>query len=171
MTVRVTSTATPTPPPVERNVIYIPYVTHNAPSRTDELETAFLALIRNGLQSRQQMNCTESLMRGARLKADRMATLNLFGHVITGGLWPNEAARISGCNHPYPNGGNQIESICAGSDNPEVIYRALLNSPAHRAHIIGEGFFARQTSVGVGFAENVNSEYQFYWVFWSAECM
>ena len=147
-----------------RNKVYLPFVSFGL-SKQEQL----LNYIKLGKQNRADFIEAESLMKGAQFKAELMATTNKFGHYIDG-HWPNQLASSFGCTHSYQVLGNQIESIAAGSDDAKAIYEALLNSPQHKDHILGNGFFAEQTNVGVGFAYNKNSTYQYYWVFWSADC-
>lgn len=158
---------TPTPPGA-RGSIYIPMIlglTHNA--NAQELE--FLRAVLRGEQHREGAVFSTELMQGARLKAQQMAASNTFAHILNG-VWPNQAASAAGCHHSYAAQGNQIESIAAGSPDPMAIYQALVESPMHRDHITGKGFFAKQTSLGAGFAEDPHAAYRYYWVFWSATC-
>jgi uncharacterized protein YkwD len=62
---------------------------------------------------------------------------------------------------------NQIESLAHhGDGTPDGVLQAWLNSPGHRAHILGEGdFYSKQVRVGIGYYGSVNSGKKHYWAF------
>jgi uncharacterized protein YkwD len=105
----------------------------------------------------------ETLGASAGFHSDEMAAHDYFGHQseVTGD-WPNAVAR----DHGYPLPGwlssnaNNIESIAAGFSTASTALKALIESPSHRRHLLGEvTFFADHRQVGVGFAEAPTWDY------------
>ncbi|MFQ5948088.1 MAG: CAP domain-containing protein [Acidimicrobiia bacterium] len=77
------------------------------------------------------------------------------------GEWPNKMAR----DHGYPlaelfvDDANYIESIHVGSPILANVLQSLINSPSHRAHLLGErSFFGNHREIGVGRSSEGN-----YW--------
>ncbi len=134
-----------------------------------ESERRLLELIVNSAaQHREALECQASLVEFARARAEDMASRNYFSHVNPDRFGPNSLLRDAGYALPdsYGGGGsNSVEAIAAGYSNPEVVFRKLLNSSTHRAHLLGEGeFFRVQDQIGVAHAYNPDSDYEDYWV-------
>lgn len=73
-------------------------------------------------------------------------------HIGAGGSAANARVRASGFVLPrhWLDGSNNIESCAVNHDGPVQAVERLLLSPAHRAHMLGEGGFASHTVYGVG---------------------
>jgi hypothetical protein len=103
----------------------------------------------------------DALTASAAFRADEMAVEGYIGHrsPVTG-RWPNEVARSFGFDLPsvYRDASNSIESLSVGSSILLKTLRSLIDSPAHRAHLLGEGGFAAHTEVGAGRSDAEN-----YW--------
>ena len=89
----------------------------------------------------------------ATFKADEVAENGYFAHQspVTG-MWPNELARDWGypLPAPFPDDANNIESLHSGSPVPFNVVGSFVDSPSHRAHVLGQGWFATHLEVGVG---------------------
>jgi hypothetical protein len=73
-------------------------------------------------------------------------------HIGQGGSAANARVRASGFVLPrqWLDGSNNVESCAVNHDGPVQAVERLLLSPAHRAHLLGEGGFASHTVYGVG---------------------
>lgn len=73
--------------------------------------------------------------------------------------WANNLAREYGYQLPdgYRPDANHIESLYRGGGSGREVLEALLASETHRAHVLGEGGFASQNTIGVGHSGD-------YWV-------
>lgn len=120
-------------------------------------------------QERSTLACDYRLTFAAQWRAEDMAKHDYFGHDSSTGESANTVVKRFGCNTGYGNG-NSVESIVAGSPDPKLSLAWLVQSPAHRRHIAGEGWFERQDRYGVGYAENPQVGFAHYWVILTAEC-
>ncbi len=97
-----------------------------------------------------------------------MAARGQLSHVSGDHRGPNQMLRETGYPLPdqYPDGlANNVESIVGGIESPRAVLDALLASPTHRAHLLGEGpGFAEQDEYGVAYARNIHSPHVDYWV-------
>ncbi len=60
---------------------------------------------------------------------------------------------------------NSVESIAGGIESPQAVWQALIASPAHRPHLLGEGpGFAEQDEFGVAYRRNIHAPHVDYWV-------
>lgn len=99
---------------------------------------------------RPQMIESPALMEAALWKATYIENTNHISHCTEDGECPNAMIRRFGCNHPYSDDGNTIESLVWGTDTMKVAYDALISSPLHVNHIRGEiPFFKEQVYYGV----------------------
>lgn len=84
-----------------------------------------------------------------------MLERNYFAHVDPDGHGPNWRVLQAGYKLSYGSGAdnqdNEIESIGINYLTPELEWDAWLVSPHHHDHVLGVGFFAAQTNVGIGF--------------------
>ena len=161
---------------LNRSTIYIPlaenYNSHCRLSLQEERLAQLLA--EHHAQQRATFICNSLLVHVAREKAKDMATRDNFDHVTPDGLGPNYLARQGGVRLPdfYSTDitSNNIESIAAGYKSADSVWKGLLNSAGHRAHLLAEeGFYAEQTEYGIGhyyLAEN--NLYRHYWVIMTA---
>lgn len=122
-------------------------------------EFEFLDLVRQ----HREIHYNRVLASLAYQKAKDMAQHNYFGHYSVRLGWPNAWVQTKGFVPDYPPNGNGVESIVAGSESPSACFNALVNSESHRPHILGEGYFANHTQIGIGFFSNSESRYKFYW--------
>lgn len=121
-------------------------------------------------QERDVLVCDYRLVFAAQSKAQAMAEGNWFAHDDPAtGETPNDLIRRFGCVHGYGMG-NAVESIVAGSPDPTLSLNWLLQSPAHRRHLAGDGWFSGQDRFGVGYAANPQVGYAHYFVILTAEC-
>lgn len=166
--------STPTIPFIVQPVPYRlpPAVQRNEPLLiADRPEEEFSVLLRsNPFQHRPLLRESFVLRVGAQRKAQDLADRNYFSHVTPEGVWPNALAIQAGWNLPYAPDANYIESLAAGYWTAEDAWRALTDSPGHRAHILGENdFYAAQDWFGVGHVFQEGTTYLNYWVIWIAQ--
>jgi hypothetical protein len=94
-----------------------------------------------------------SLASAADIRAQEMAQFDYFAHQspITG-LWPNEIARRAGYPLPvfWPDEANNIESIHRGQPAVTLVLQSFMDSPDHRSHLLGVGWYATHREIGVG---------------------
>lgn len=94
-----------------------------------------------------------NLAASAQSRSDEMSTHRYFAHrsPITG-LWPNQTARANGYALPgyWPDEANNIESLHRGSSDPARVLQSFIESPNHRNHVMGQGWFATHREIGVG---------------------
>ena len=95
----------------------------------------------------------ENLATSAQARSNDMAANDYFSHQspLTGG-WPNSVARASGYDLPgwWPDEANNIESLHMGSPDPGRVLQSFIESPNHRNHVMGQGWFALHQEIGVG---------------------
>jgi len=94
-----------------------------------------------------------NLAASAQDRSDDMAANDYFAHQspITG-QWPNLVARANGYDLPdwWPNEANNIESLHMGSPDPARVLQSFVDSPNHRNHVMGQGWFGTHREIGVG---------------------
>jgi uncharacterized protein YkwD len=97
-----------------------------------------------------------------------MAARGQLSHVSEDHRGPNQMLREAGYPLPevYQDGlANNVESIAGGIESPRAVLDALLASPAHRAHLLGEGpGFREQDEYGIAYARNLYAPHVDYWV-------
>ena len=147
-----------------------------APSHQPNAQESGLAeLLRtHPQQSRAAFTYNPILARVARERAADMAARGYFGHTNPDGLGPNALVRQAGYVLPSYYGteptANNIESIAAGPSTPEAVLQLLLNSEAHRTHILGlHEFYAAQVEYGIGYVAAPGTKYGHYWVILTAQ--
>jgi uncharacterized protein YkwD len=109
------------------------------------------------------------LCRVARQKAADMASRGYYSHTDPDGHGPNWLVRQAGYTLPdyydQSPAANNIESVNAGRASASEAWSSWMDSSPHRQHLLAENsFFAQQTSVGVGFVADPESEWRYYWV-------
>lgn len=126
-------------------------------------------------QNRSHTACNEILSQVAQERAEDMAIRQYNSHTDPDGIGPNYKVEQAGCNLPdfYGNDldSNNVESIAGGMNSPEASWAALMMSPGHRAHLLGEGGFSEQDQYGFGYARVLGSRFQYYYVYITAECL
>ena len=120
-------------------------------------------------QGRPFVQVDPILSQVARARAADMARRHYFAHVNPDGHGANFLVRQAGYTLPaeYDQslGGNNIESCAAGGDTADVTWSDWMGSAPHKAHLLAQNsFYAAQTSLGVGYYYDPNSDYQHYWV-------
>jgi hypothetical protein len=109
-------------------------------------------------QQRKQMICHPTLVLVAQRHADDMFDRQYFGHCNLDGLCPNKRATNTGYPLPqsYAENGNNIESLAVNQKNADDAWAALLDSPSHRVHVLGEiEFFREQECYGIGYTDKM----------------
>ena len=94
------------------------------------------------------------LIEAAQLHSLDMATNNFFSHTGSGGSSVSE--RVSLAGYTWSSVG---ENIAAGYQTPASVVAGWMDSPGHKANILGSGF----EHLGVGYAYDAESDYGRYW--------
>lgn len=114
------------------------------------------------------LSCDPTLQTFAEFRARDMATRGYLSHISPEHRGPNQMLRDASYPLPdiYRDGlANNVESIVGGIESPDAVWKALLASPAHRAHLLGEGAgFDEQDELGVAYARNLYAPHVDYWV-------
>ena len=134
----------------------------------DGHEAVISQLLKGSSQKRTEISCSPLLQRYAEYRAEDMASRGYLSHTPPGRHGPNQMLREFG--YPLPDqylGGqsNGVESIAGGIESPQAVWQALLASPTHRPHLLGEGpGFAEQNEFGVAYRKNIRAPHVDYWV-------
>lgn len=119
-------------------------------------------------KNQHNLSCSPTLQTFAEFRARDMATRGYLSHISPEHQGPNQMLRDAGYPLPdiYRDGlANNVESIAGGIESPDAVWEALLASPAHRAHLLGEGAgFDEQDELGVAYARNLYAPHVDYWV-------
>ena len=94
-----------------------------------------------------------NLAASAQARSDDMAVHDYFAHQSpVSGQWPNQAARAAGYDLPgyWPDEANNLESLHRGSPDPARVLQSFIESPNHRDHVMGQGWFSIHREIGVG---------------------
>ena len=91
----------------------------------------------------------------AEIKASDMATRDYVDHTSPDGQTPRGLLTSVGYTYNTATG----ETIAAGNESAAATFEQWLNSPGHRAIMLGGQFNA----VGIGLAYNADSTYEWYW--------
>jgi uncharacterized protein YkwD len=83
-----------------------------------------------------------------------MACNNYFDHIAPDGSGPGERAARQGYSSSFIG-----ENIAAGYSTPKAVVEGWMNSPGHKANILGVDY----TEIGVGYAYSSSSSYGAYW--------
>jgi uncharacterized protein YkwD len=148
----VTSTATTAPPPTKTNTP-VPVV---CPETNTSFEARVIELIN---EERAKANLPaltyqSQLTAAAQLHSADMACNNYFNHTAIDGSGPSERATRQGYSSSFIG-----ENIAAGYSTPKVVVEGWMNSPGHKANILGADY----TEIGVGYAYSSKSGYGAYW--------
>lgn len=125
-------------------------------------------------QQRASLQFDPILAQVARERAMDLAQRRYFSHTNPDGHGVNYLVRKMGYALPdwYPADGNNLESIAAGRATAGTTWSDWMGSPDHKTHLLGEeDFFAEQTAYGVGYYEEPNAPYHYYWVVLTAPPM
>ena len=154
--------------------VFVPLVVTEPRCEPSSQEAEFEALFRSDPnQTRAAINCNPTLSAVAQQRAEDMAARHYFSHVNPDGVGPNQLVRDAGYHLPsfysMERDGNNIESIAGGFASAQEAWTGLLGSPAHRRHLLGEvDFYREQIDLGIGFVEDPDSDYRYYWVILTA---
>ncbi len=125
-------------------------------------------LLTSSLQKRHEIKCHPLLQRFAEHRAEDMASRGYLAHISPERLGPNQMLRDFGYSLPdqYLDGlSNGVESIVGGIESPQAVWQALLDSPAHRPHLLGDGpGFSEQNEFGIAYRQNIYAPHVDYWV-------
>lgn len=136
-------------------------------------------LLTDPRQQRATMAPCASLVAAARHRVAQLATMQEIAHRDADGTTPNEIARRFGCTLPadYPERGNGIESLVAGTGDPQAAFDALAGSPSHSRHLFAldglgraDAYYGRQTACGIAMLEATGSRWTWYWAILIAPC-
>ena len=154
--------------PTTRGTVYLPWVI----SGSEAPDAAFTRLlVADPQQQHPRLVACPLLRLAATWRAQGLASGDPWGHLDRHGMGANTYARRAGCRLPayYAPNGNNIESLVAGTPDATVALTALLNSPSHRAHLLGEGdFFREQNRIGV--ARATGGPLGWYWCVLISRC-
>jgi uncharacterized protein YkwD len=120
-----------------------------------EAVTAAAGLAAGTFLPQPPLAINENLAASAQARSDDMAANDYFAHQSpTTGQWPNAVARANGYSLPtwWPDEANNIESLHMGSPDPARVLQSFIDSPNHRNHVMGQGWFGTHREVGVGLA-------------------
>mgnify|MGYP000143100373 CR=1 FL=1 len=156
--------------PTARGAVYLPIV---ATAPVDPAAVFCDLLLHDERQQRPRLEVCKALEVAAGKRAWGLAHGEPWAHRDSTGLGANGIARRLGCALPaeYSDGQNYIESLTAGMSDPQLAFDSLARSDHHRVHLFGEADFYRvQHHMGVGFAQNPDAPFQFYWAIWICRC-
>ena len=102
----------------------------------------------------QPLEIDETLMKLSREKSQDMINNNYFSHISPVLGAPADIIRANNIAFSWFG-----ENIASGQTTPKEIVDSWLNSKGHRENILKED----AKYIGVGFAENINSDYSCYW--------
>lgn len=153
--------------------VYVPIAANGGCTFSQEASRFYALLTADQGQKHPRLVCNMALNAAALNRAQSMAINGYFAHCDLGGVCANDYARAAGCKLPSDYGnGNNIESLVAGVADAGGAYAALIGSPSHRKHLLGDGeFFRAQDQVGIALYSLPESPYTFYWVILIGKCM
>lgn len=148
----VTPSPTPAGPTPTFTPSTVPAVT---PTPVEDWEARAVQLINQERADRDKpaLSIDHRLVEAARRHSQDMADNDIFSHYGSDGSSPFDRIRDAGYN--FATAG---EAIAGGYSSPEAAVDAWMNSPPHRAILLGN-----YTDVGVGYVYEVNSIYRYYW--------
>jgi uncharacterized protein YkwD len=130
--------------------IFIPIILYIFASFTEE--AAFYWIHQPG-NLRPSMIENSSLMSAAQWRAEYVDSTGFFNHCTKEGDCPNRIIKRFGCNHPYNENGNAVESIVKGTKSAKKAFDSLLSSEFHRQHLLGtNSMTVKQIYYGVGYS-------------------
>ncbi len=119
-----------------------------------EQEVTELVNMEREIENLHPLVWDDALGAAARGHSADMARLNYFSHTSLDGRLFHQ--RITAAGYAYSTCG---ENIAAGYSNAQAVMNGWMNSPGHRANILGSGF----CDIGVGYAYGSASTYGHYW--------
>ena len=85
------------------------------------------------------------LSNAAQIQADQMARIGRLDHVLPETQYPRPEDRLAAAGYPWQTYG---ENLASGYPDARTAVEGWMNSPGHRANIVGTAF----TEIGVGHA-------------------
>lgn len=149
--------------------VYLPAIFQTPCLSTPQEQELAMLMIQDANQQRVSPTCHPLLAQVARERARDMARRGYFSHTTPEGYGPNFLVRQAGYVLPSyygtQNNANNIESIAAGSSTASATWQQWMGSSAHRTHLLGlVPFFAEQIEYGIGYANDPDSPFGYYWV-------
>ncbi len=117
-------------------------------------------------QQREKLSCHTTLAVTAAKKAQSMASNQRIEHNLDYRA-PNELLEFHGYLLPaeFLPTSNQVESVAGGKKTAQQTLDGLLNSHAHRSHLLGlDELSAQQIHIGVGYFYNPHTPHEHHWV-------
>lgn len=121
------------------------------------------AIMQHPDQQRAALTCDVRLVAAARAHAEAMRAANTPDHYLGGS--PHQWIRRAGYKLPddYPDDKNYVESLSVGHPTAGEVFAALMRSPGHKRHLMGDGWYAGQSRMGVGFVPEPSPRGWAYW--------
>lgn len=143
----------------DRSNIYLPI----AFTSNNKAEEFLEYIVNHPQQKRKLLAWDDCLAKAATVRSEQVSTI--FSHCFKDDCVNRVVRRICKLPTEYPENGNSIESLVAGTPNTKIAFEALLRSSGHTDHLLGRNsFFAEQTRIGIAYLEKVDSTYRFYFV-------
>lgn len=108
--------------------------------------------VENGLK---EFVYNETLAQTARAHSEDMLERGFFAHENPDGETPSDRMTAAGIHWS-----RAAENIAAGYKTPEAVVEGWMNSPGHRANILGE---CEEMGVGLAISQDSNDTYGYYW--------
>ena len=146
-----------------------------APQAESKESAEFSSLmIEHPFQGRINLTHDPILDQVANEKAKDMAIRGYFDHINPEGIGANYLVISAGFNLPlyYDRSkfANNIESLANGTANAQETFNALLESPEHKVHILGQHkFYAKQDRYGIGYYYAPRNPQKHFWVILTSE--
>ena len=153
--------------------VHLPQVHGDAPAPADPLLLAvelYRLIKTDPQQQRDRLIWDADLGRCALLRVVQIRDRGAWagGHTDANGRGPNYWLRVWGIQLPdwydSADDANNVESLRLGPPDPADVRQAFWDSPHHREHVFGYGFFGGQTRIGIGCCEDWgNPPQQWIW--------
>jgi uncharacterized protein YkwD len=141
----------PGPPPISGTIPFPNAGRTYEDDESEEVKQLAVLLTTYPEQRRTSLTRHSLLARTAKSRCDDMANRNYFG-------LPEY--------YSLHRDANNIESIAAGFPSALDAFNALLLSPAHKTHLMGEdGFFAAQNYFGIYYTVNFDTKWHHFYCF------
>lgn len=146
----------------------LPTGAENIPSANKQEEVKMIALINSERKKKglKILVIDEDLCRAARYHASDLANQGYFdhnSHNVKNNKMTKELGTFERIGLFYKGFAN-TENIAGGNGTAEGAYQQWFHSEGHHKNMLNES----ATKVGIGFIENENSPYTYYWVFCTA---
>jgi hypothetical protein len=149
------------------DTLLLPLVGGGGPAATQAPDPVVEAISLYGLiknddrQERARLEWHSDIARVAEDKLHDMQRRHYYNHLDPDGHGPNwwlKRAGLLPSGYPQGDGDNSLESLTNNVDHAVHAFTSLRDSPLHRDHIFGRGWFGGQDKIGIacgpGFAPN-----------------